>query len=98
VGAKPEIVLPKNFRPAAALPPPPVPVTQQPLYLQRQQPGWSHGGGHGGGYRPPAAVPAAQPQPTAMQSAAVQAAIEQARAIAARLAAQAPGAPGSGGA
>lgn len=84
VGAKPEIVLPKNFRPATALPPPPVPVTQQPLYLTRQQPGFGRGGG---GFRP-----ASVQQPSVVQSAAAQQAIEQARAIAARLAAQGAGA------
>ncbi|KAL4424909.1 hypothetical protein ABPG77_009638 [Micractinium sp. CCAP 211/92] len=84
VGARPEIVLPKNFRPATALPPPPVPVTQQPLYLTRQQPGFGRGGG---GFRP-----ASVQQPSVVQSAAAQQAIEQARAIAARLAAQGAGA------
>lgn len=99
IEAKPEIVLPKSFRPQAAVPPPPVPVHQQPLYLQRQQQGFGRGGG---GYRPagqPAAFQQQAPptQPNAAQSAAVQAAIEQAKAIAARLAGQAPGGQPGGG-
>ncbi|PRW59097.1 DEAD-box ATP-dependent RNA helicase 24 [Chlorella sorokiniana] len=102
IESKPEIVLPKSFRPQAAVPPPPVPVHQQPLYLQRQQPGFGRGGGGTSGYRPaghPVAFQqqAAPAQPSAAQSAAVQAAIEQAKAIAARLAGQAPGGQPGGG-
>ncbi|PSC74148.1 DEAD-box ATP-dependent RNA helicase 24 [Micractinium conductrix] len=84
VGARPEIVLPKNFRPAASVPPPPVPVTQQPMWMRKPLPAASFRG---------AAAPQ-QLQPSAAQTAAAQQAIEQARAIAARLA----GGGGGGGA
>lgn len=85
IDAKPEIVLPKQPTATRVLPPPPVPVTQQPLYLRRQA---QAQGGYGHGYGQPPAQPQ---QPTVAQSAAVQQAIAQARAIAARLAAQGGG-------
>lgn len=74
--ARAEIVLPKQARAPAqrALPPPPVPVTQVPLYLQQAH--RQHGVG-GGGYRPPAAAAAAAPPPQ-QQTAALQQAIAQA--------------------
>lgn len=112
VEAKPEIVLPKTATLPAqtptgrALPPPPVPVTQRPLYMQpRPQYGNRYSGAYRGqnqpSYAPPSGVPQQpqqqQQQPTAAQSAEVQRAIANARAIAARLAAQGPNGSGAGG-
>jgi hypothetical protein len=108
VGSKAEIVMPRVQRPAPAHAlPPPVPVTQHPLYLQQPQQHMPFRGGGGGGggagyaypqqQQPAGGYAAAAPAPqSAMQSEAVQRAIAQAKAVAARLAAGAPGAPPAG--
>ena len=107
VGVKPEIVLPKIAPALTAsgrpLPPPPVPVTQRPLYMQPRPQYGNRGynnrgnqGAYGGSAGHLPQQQQQQQQPTAAQAADVQRAIAQARAIAARLVAQGPGGRGAG--
>jgi len=80
------VVIQPSQQQRSRLPPPPVPVTELPLYLQPRPP--MHGGGRKQGY--PNAAPLAS---VVSQSEEVQRAIAQARAIAERLSAKAPPKP-----